>query len=163
MDSGEWLPADAVPKGVVLQRETTVNGLIYRVEARASEDQKAEISLLSRDADGVTHSVLSGTLSLRDIALVARVLKPELDALAAWYVRPLTESYERPNADDLRNYFPNHGAAWTPDQERLLAERWQAGATVDQIGRELGRNTNGIRARLSRLGFDVRHRETDHG
>jgi len=51
------------------------------------------------------------------------------------------------------------GQKWTPDEEKLLLERYNQGLSVDEIAVLHGRGNGGIRARLKKLWIDPDERE----
>ncbi len=51
----------------------------------------------------------------------------------------------------------NQGKPWTPEQDAALRRRWDEGADVASLARELGRGAGGIEARLVRLGLVPDH------
>ncbi len=55
--------------------------------------------------------------------------------------------------DDLRRVHPKSHTPWTPEEEQLLVERVEQGATIEALVAEFGRNPNGITARMGRLGI----------
>lgn len=53
--------------------------------------------------------------------------------------------------DEIRRLYPNAYLPWTEEQEAVLTSRFAAGATVEELAQELGRQPGGIEARLDKL------------
>lgn len=53
----------------------------------------------------------------------------------------------------LREIYPNSHKAWTKEEEDILTKHFQEGISTHQIGKLMGRSSNGIFSRLVRLGL----------
>ncbi|MET0311169.1 MAG: hypothetical protein ABW051_03905 [Burkholderiaceae bacterium] len=60
---------------------------------------------------------------------------------------------ERPPAKPRRELPPNSGQPWTPEEDRLLAERFEAGRPVAELALSAGRSRLAVEARLIKLGM----------
>jgi hypothetical protein len=129
--------------------EVTVDGTVWTVDATADDGRLAVELLAADDSDGtvVAQLRLDGDRShLELLEDIARELQTRLCGRAP---------RRRPGAyrlADIRTRLPRAYAPWTEADEALLLERWDAGATLDELAEALQRGPGGVRSRLVKLG-----------
>jgi hypothetical protein len=149
MDGDEFESPAQWPAEVDLLREARVGDRVYQVHVRTARTGPAEFSMISCDGDGQVISNISGKLALADGPAFARMLSVELAVLERWSPPAERKAY---TVAGRRKEHPNAYRPWDGEQEERLLSRYRAGATLEQLSAELGRNVGGIRARLERLG-----------
>lgn len=151
MDDADWLPAEARPTTVRLHREVTAAGRTYQLEVAPTDDQRADFSMVSCDADGQVLTELRGILAPDELPTVIKLLTAELTALV--------ESYggrrKRFNLAENRRDHPNAYAPWTEALDEQLLARFRASDTVAEIASDMGRKESAIVARLEKLGVTI--------
>ena len=135
-----------------LLREVTDGQRHCQLTTSMSADGRWEFSLLSSDPDGQVMTDLSGYIAPDDVALVLRTLPLELATMGSW-LQPFTAVEAVPPAvAERRKRYPNHLAKWTEADDARLVERHRAGASLAELGKDLGRSTGAVTARLVKLG-----------
>jgi hypothetical protein len=137
------------PVLMTLEREVIDSGRSISISATTMPDGRTSLSVRSGPVDEPTLNELSGTIAREDLQILARALKPELAAIAAWQGEPVDDR-NTTMAERRRNH-PNAYAPWTDEQELLLLELHDAGKTVKEISRQLGRQPGGVLRRLEKL------------
>ncbi|MGH9800023.1 MAG: hypothetical protein ACRD82_06635 [Blastocatellia bacterium] len=55
--------------------------------------------------------------------------------------------------DEIKRQYPKAYERWEPEEDRLLKEKFIAGATVNELAALFQRQPNAIRSRLTKLGL----------
>lgn len=135
-----------------LLREVTDGQRHCQVTTSVGPDGRWEFSLLSSDSDGQVMTDISGHIAPDDIALVLRTLPLELATMGSW-LQPFTAvDTVAPAVAERRKRYPNHLAKWTDEDDGRLVERHRAGTSLPDLGKEFGRSTGAVTARLVKLG-----------
>lgn len=58
--------------------------------------------------------------------------------------------------EDVRKEYPNAFQPWTREDEELLAALFNDGKTVKELSKSFQRNEGGIKARLEKLGLEIK-------
>lgn len=61
--------------------------------------------------------------------------------------------YSRTQAARVKGSGSNHGKRWTDDEEEETIELYQAGTSIKEIAKQLGRGENGVKIKLINLGL----------
>jgi hypothetical protein len=140
---------DSLPVLMTLEREVIDSGRSISISATTLPDGSTSLSVRSGPVDDPNLNELTGVIAREDLQILARVLKPELAAIAAWQGLPADERATT-MAERRRNH-PNAYAPWTDEQELHLLELHEAGKPVREIARQLGRQPGGVIRRLEKL------------
>lgn len=78
---------------------------------------------------------------------------PRIDQIRLRFLNALRRHGRRNGGDQERKSpqnaeYPNRGKAWSPEDDRDLEERWNAGSTLDQMVPMFGRTAGALAARL---------------
>lgn len=124
--------------------------------AQTDETSRAILSLIAQGHDVPDILAQHATLTPEDVQAAAA------EALRTLEEGPRVETRAE-RIERLRQRWPNAYAPWTDDEDARLVQRWDEGARLAPLSRELGRPPGAIRARLERhLGprWHERHRAT---
>jgi hypothetical protein len=153
-DRGECDAARAALADSGLHQRLTVRDRVYDVDLQITDDDRIEVDFVSCDADGQLVSHLSGVVPADDLPAAGKVISELLTQAAERLgVRP-AELRGYSLAEVRRNY-ANARAPWTEDLEAALLSRYHAGASVEAIAADFGRNHGAVVARLRKLGATV--------
>ena len=142
MDDNRYLPPEAPPPDLSLDRQMTVGDTQFLITATGSLSTRIELAVVGCDRDGRVISEISGGISPHDLPVVAEVVSATLNGLVALHPQRVT----------LRRRAANHGARWSADDDERLIARHRAGASRKVLSGEFGRSQAGIKARLEHLG-----------
>ncbi len=146
MDANEYLPGEAPPPHIAIDRQVVVGETQFLITASGRGGRRIDLAVVGCDRDGRVVSEISGGISPPDLPAVADVVTSTLAGLVALHEQPRAA----PPAARRR---PNHGVRWRPEEDARLAARHRAGASRRQLMEEFGRSRGGIRARLEHLGL----------
>ena len=142
MDDNRYLPEEAEPPHIAIDRHLTVGDTEFLITANGSGGRRIDLAVVACDRDGRVVSEISGGISPTDLPSVADVVSATLAGLVALHA-PATAP---------RGRRPNHGTRWTGEDDARLIKRYRAGAGQRELMDEFGRSRGGIRARLIHLG-----------
>jgi hypothetical protein len=142
MDDNRYLPEEAEPPYLTIDRHLTVGDTQFLITASGSGGRRIDLAVVACDREGRVVSEISGGISPTDLPAVADVVTATLSSLVALHMLS-----PAPRARRL-----NHGARWTDEDDARLIERHRAGASQRELMEEFGRSRGGIRARLIHLG-----------
>jgi hypothetical protein len=145
MDDNRYLPPEAPPPDLSLERQITVGDTQFLITATGAVDTRIDLAVVGCDRDGRVLSEISGGVSRNNLPAFAEVLSSTFAGLVALHTQHhrVTARRRRP---------ANHGARWRPDDDERLIDRHRAGASRRVLSEEFGRSPAGIRARLEHLG-----------
>ena len=142
MDDNRYLPEEAEPPHLTIDRHVTVGDTQFLITASGSGGRRIDLAVVACDREGRVVSEISGGISPTDLPSVADVVCATLSGLVALHTLSPAPPGRR----------PNHGARWTDEDDARLIERYRAGASRRDLMDEFGRSRGGIRARLIHLG-----------
>lgn len=135
-----------------LLREVTDGQRHCQLSTSVGPDGRWEFSLLSSDPGGQVLTDLSGHIAPDDVALVLRTLPLELATMGSWLQPFAAAETVAPAIAERRKRYPNHLVKWSDSDDARLVERHRAGASLPDLGKEFGRSTGAVTARLVKLG-----------
>ncbi|WP_020525955.1 hypothetical protein [Catelliglobosispora koreensis] len=137
---------DTKPVLMTLEREVIDSGRSFRISATTMPDGHTSILLRSGSLDDPGTHELSGVIAREDLPILARILKPELASIAAWQGISLDERAH--TMAQRRRDHPKAYTLWTTAEQESLMEMAEAGKTIAQIAKALGRSPKAIALRL---------------
>lgn len=146
MDDNRYLPEEAQPPHISIDRHLTVGKTQFLITASGSGDRPIDLAVVGCDQQGRVVSEISGGISPTDLPAVADVLTSTMESLVALHRQ------HRLSLFPARRRRPNHGTRWTDDDDIRLITRHREGAAIRELMEEFGRSRGGIRARLIHLG-----------
>ena len=142
MNDNRYLPEEAEPPLITIDRHLTVGDTQFLITASGSGGRRIDLAVVACDREGRVVSEISGGISPADLPSVADVVSATLAGLVALHTMSPAQ----------RGRHLNHGARWTDEDDTRLIERHRQGATQKELMDEFGRSRGGIRARLIHLG-----------
>jgi hypothetical protein len=142
MDDNRYLPEEAEPPHITIDRHLIVGDTQFLITASGTGGRRIDLAVVACDREGRVVSEISGGISPTDLPSVADVVSATLAGLVALHTMAPAASARR----------LNHGARWTDEDDARLIERHRQGATQRELMDEFGRSRGGIKARLIHLG-----------
>jgi hypothetical protein len=150
MSDSDWPLDEADQPRTDLHRHHLDGGRHHEIVVTAI-DATASVRLDITDPTGLIIGRISGEIPAAGLTAAGDLLGATLTAVGRAHASGAEPGVSR--MERKRQQHRNHGARWTPDEEVLLTERFNAGVPIAEIREELGRNDNSIRARLVQLGL----------
>ncbi|QIG44223.1 hypothetical protein G5V58_16870 [Nocardioides anomalus] len=143
-------PGSSDPPLVKVHRaEVSIDGTAWTVEATSTDGRLAVEVLAASETDGTVAVQLCLDGDKSHLELLEDVTRELQSRICGRPARRRPGPY---GLAAIRTRIPRAYEPWTDTDEHLLLERWDAGATIDDLALVLERGPRGIRSRLIKLG-----------
>ena len=134
-----------------VRHEVVIDGRTFSVRAQHVRGRRLTVEFVAEGADDDDPGSLCGEIAVTDLVPAAAALRSLLSGVAVILGQGrASKGYDMRR---IRSQYPNAYKAWTGADEERLTARFNAGASIDDLTQEFGRQPGAIRARLERLGL----------